>query len=194
MKNLLFTLALLISFGSYAQEKTKIYKGLTEAMSKSEVKAEMKKNKDDYKEVGMGNGVVWTIKKTGMLYVPKDNLIGIWMWPKGTLLSGLGYDATVSYLQEAKRFFVSRDYEILLENEYWDKPQNFTGKGYAYGLVLVSPDQKRVVHLYPAEITLMDGKSTNMQAYLKVLTKSYWDSEMSANAKKREQDTKDTDF
>ena len=46
MKNLLFTLALLISFGSYAQEKTKIYKGLTEAMSKSEVKAEMKKNKD----------------------------------------------------------------------------------------------------------------------------------------------------
>ena len=40
----------------------------------------------------------------------------------------------------------------------------------------------------------MDGKSTNMQAYLKVLTKSYWDSEMSANAKKREQDTKDTDF
>jgi hypothetical protein len=33
-----------------------------------------------------------------------------------------------------------------------------------------------------------------MQAYLKVLTKSYWDKEMDANDKKRQEDTKDTDF
>lgn len=195
MKKLLLLIAITSTISAFSQDKVKIYKGLYEGMTRKEVKTEFKSNKADYNSVSFGNGLEWTIKKTGgMLYNPKDYLVGVWMWPKGTLLSGIGYEATVSYLQQSKKFFLSRGYEILLENEWWDKPQNFVGKSYKYGLVLNSKDNKRVVHLYPAEITLMDGKSTNMQAYIKVFTRSFWDKEMNENKKEYENDTKDTDF
>jgi hypothetical protein len=197
MKRLFILLAVVfMTAPALAQKGTKLYKDLSEGMSIKEAKKMMKKNKDDYKEVSFGNGFMWTIKTTGLMSRKKgeDYLAGVWMWPKGSLLTGVGYDAARGYLDASASFFEERGYTDLIRNDWWNAPQMFNDGGYKYGLVLLSPDGARVVHMYPSEIPSMDGKTTNPQVYIKVFSKGHWDTMMTASADKKEKDTKDTDF
>tara|TARA_B100000963_G_C22490620_1_gene609103 strand:+ start:360 stop:956 length:597 start_codon:yes stop_codon:yes gene_type:complete len=189
-------LSVFLSNVSFSQQGTKLYKNLIEGMSIKDAKKEIKKNKSDYNEVSFGNGFQWTIKSTGLIKKDKksDALYGVFLWPKGTLLSGLGYDGTVNYLNASSKFFLDRGYTELLKNQWWNAPQNFTTANYKYGLVLLSPDKTRVVHLYPVDMLLMDGKTKTNQAYIKLFSKGAWDEMMEEEDQKKSQDTSNTDF
>ena len=165
-------------------------------MSVKAAKKMMKKNKDDYKDVAFGNGFDWTIRTTGLISRAKkdDYLYGVWMWPKGSLITGIGYEAARSYLDNAGTFFEERGYTEVIRNQWWNAPQNFLSGGYKYGLVLASEDNTRVVHIFPAEVPSMDGKTTNETAYIKIFSRGAWDDMMSSDAAKKDKDTKDTDF
>lgn len=198
MKKLVLALAVMfMTAPAIAQEGTKLYKDLSEGMSVKAAKKMMKKNKDDYKEVSFGNGFMWTIKPTGLMSRTKgeDYLAGVWMWPKGSLLTGVGYDVARGYLEASASFFEGRGYTELIRNQWWNAPQNFNDGGYKYGLVLLSPDGSRVVHMYPSEIASMSGNgSTTPQVYIKIFSKGHWDEMMTASEDKKAKDTKDTDF
>jgi len=197
MRKLIFVLAIVFMTAPViAQKGTKLYKDLTEGMSIKEAKKMMKKNKDDYNEVSFGNGFMWTIKPTGLMSRTKgeDYLAGVWMWPKGSLLTGVGYNAARGYLEASASFFEGRGYTELIRNQWWNAPQNFNDGSYKYGLVLLSSDGTRVVHMYPSKVILMDGKTTNHQVYIKIFSKEHWDTMMTASSDKKAKDTKDTDF
>jgi|14BtaG_2_1085337.scaffolds.fasta_scaffold16630_2 hypothetical protein len=191
MKKILFVLLFvpLVSFG-----QVKIYKGLIEGMSKKEAKNVIKKNKNDYKVVAVGNGVEWTIRTTSPMYNPENYLVGVTMWPKGFLLTGTGYEIAVSYLETTKQFFIDRNYSVILESTYWNAPKNFNDGGFLYGCVLLSPDDERVIHIYPSETPSLDGKTYRDTAYAKVMTKSFWDKTQEARKEVKKEEIKDTDF
>ena len=87
-------------------------------MTIKEAKKTIKKNKAQYNEVSFGNGFVWTIKGASSLMNASkgaDYLAGIMMWPKGSLLSGIGYSGTKKYLEASERFFVERGFKDLIE-------------------------------------------------------------------------------
>jgi hypothetical protein len=196
MKNL-FTLILLILSTSVSAQNVKLYKDLSEGLLKKEAKKIIKSNKGDYNEINIGNGFQWTLKTTGLLYGPYKGLRVIWLWPKGSLMSGSGYDRTVSYLNATKSFFESRDWTVLLKNDYWNAPQNFTSKGYLYGLVMLSPDEKRVIHLYPEKVMPLgctENSCMTEQAYMKLMSKSWWDKLMNDSEAQKDKDTSKTDF
>jgi len=195
MKKLLLLFILFnISF-TYSQKGVKLYKDLIEGMSVKDAKKMMKKNKEDYNSVSFGNGFTWTIKKTGLMQKSKksDYLFGVWLWPKGTLLSGLGYDATRNYLDNAGSFFEERGYTKVIKNDWWNAPLNFRDGGYKYGYVLESADKTRVVHIFPTYVATMAGE-TAPNAFIKLFSREGWDYLMSLDDAKKKKDTKDTDF
>ena len=107
----IFTLSvfLIFNFSVNAQKGTKLYKGLFEGMTIKEAKKTIRKNKAEYNEVSFGNGFIWTIKgASSLMNATKgaDYLAGIMMWPKGSLLTGIGYSNTKSYLKASESFFV----------------------------------------------------------------------------------------
>lgn len=165
-------------------------------MSVKAARKMMKKNKKDYQDVAFGNGFMWTIRTSSLISRTRkdDYLYGVWMWPKGSLLSGIGYDAARGYLENAGRFFEERGYKEVIRNQWWNAPRNFLSGGYKYGLVLASDDNTRIVHIYPSEIMLMDGKTKNETAYIKIFSKGAWDEMMNIEDERKQKDTKDTDF
>lgn len=195
MKSQAFLLMLSMLFVANMQGQNKggkLYKDLAEGMSKKEARATIKENREEYISIDIGNGFEWTLRQTGLLF-DKQYLTGIQLWPKGSLLTGLGYDGTVAMLDRSRRFFEERGYKVLLENPYWNAPANFNRKGYLYGLVLTDSSEERVVHLFPSEVT-MDGKTFNEQAYMYLYTKGMWDRIMKEREEKKERDTAETDF
>jgi len=198
MKKIIILIAFhFIAIPISAQQGIKLYKGLSEGMSIKAAKKMMKKNKADYNEVSFGNNFIWTIKPTGLISKTKgsDYLAGIKMWPKGSLLTGVGYDLARGYLQTSASFFEERGYTDLIRSEWWNAPQNFNDGNYKYGLVLLSPEGDRVVHMYPSEVYSMSGDGTKIPTvYIKIFTKGQWEAMMAANADKKVKDTKDTDF
>jgi len=187
-------LILLLFIPLLSSSQVKIYKGLIEGMNSKEAKNVIKKNKNDYKVVAVGNGVEWTIRTTSPMYSPKNYLVGVTMWPKGFGLTGTGYDLAVSYLNTTKEFFIDRNYSVLLESTYWNAPKNFNDGNYLYGCVLLSPDDERVIHIFPSEIMQLDGKSYRDTAFVKVMTKSFWDKTQEARKEVKKEEIKDTDF
>ena len=51
------------------------------------------------------------------------------MWPKGSLLTGVSYDAARRYLETSASFFEERGYTDLIRSEWWNAPQNFNDGG-----------------------------------------------------------------
>ena len=196
MKKLFTILTLTASLLSTAQNVI-LYKDLTEGLNKKEAKKIIKSNKDAYKTVNIGNGFEWTLRTTGLLYDKFGALKVIWLWPKGTLLSGSGYDVTVNYLNATKSFFESRNWTVILQNDYWNAPMNFDTKGFLYGLVMLSPEKDRVIHLYPDKVLPMgctEASCMTEQAYMKLMSKSWWDKELAEQEAKVNKDTSNTDF
>ena len=191
-KYFLIILICTISFPAFSQGGTKLYKNLIEGMPIKEARKTVKKNKADYGEVSFGGGFIWVIKTTGLMRL-NDKLLGIWMWPKGSFMTGVGYDSARNYLDTAGAFFEKRGYTELIKNQWWNAPQNFNSGGYLYGYVLLSPEKDRVVHIYPSEVT-MDGSSFNPQAYIKIFSKTQCDKMIDKRAELESKDTENTDF
>lgn len=145
MKNLLFTLVFLISLGANSQ--TSLFKGLNLGMTKKEAKKEYKQNKSSYDNIDIGNGWIWKTTTTNFYY-GSSGLEGIYFYQKGTLLSGLGYDNTVSCLNMTKQFFENLGYTEFYKNKWWNAPLNFS---YSYGLILVSSDKAKIAHIFPTK-------------------------------------------
>jgi hypothetical protein len=180
-----------ISTTSYSQ--ISLYKEINDGMDKSTALSIYKKNKTEYKEINLGNGFVYTINRMGGIGVDEnDKVRTITMWPKGTALSGLGWQGTVNYLNHTRSFFEQKGYEILLENPYWNAPLNFNASGYVYGLVMVNSDGDKVVHIFPVEMMLMESKIYN--SYIVLTTKDYWDKSMNKRKEKFVSETTNTDF
>ena len=49
---------------------TKIFKGISEGMTKKVFKAEFKKNKSDYRGVELGNGITWVLAQSNAILIP----------------------------------------------------------------------------------------------------------------------------
>ena len=192
-----FALFIVVANFTFAQNGTKLYKDLKEGMSIKLAKKIIKKNRGDYNEVQFGGGVNWTIKTTGLMRKTKgsDYLYGIFMWPKGSMLTGLGYDAARTYLSVAGSFFEEKGYTEIVKNQWWNAPQTFNSGNYLYGYVLLSPEKDRVIHLFPSEVPSLDGKSPpNPTAYLQIYSKDSWDAVVKLNDEKNKKKTKNTDF
>lgn len=196
MKKIITLIALSVSLLASAQN-VKLYKDLTEGLTKKEAKKVIKSNKEAYVSVNIGNGFEWTLRTTGLLYGKFGGLKTIWLWPKGTLMSGSGYDATVNYLNATKSFFESRNWTVILKNDYWNAPQNFDTKGFLYGLVMLSPEKDRVIHLYPEKVMPLGCTEVSCmtdQPYMKLMSKNYWDEQLAQREAKLNKETQNTDF
>jgi hypothetical protein len=124
-----------------------LFKGLNLRMSKKDAKKEYKLNKSLYNNIDIGNGWVWRTTFPNLTF-GKDGLKGIYFYQKGTLLSGMGYDNTVSCLNMTKQFFEDLGYTEFYKNKWWNAPLNFS---HTYGLIMVSSDKAKIAHLFPTK-------------------------------------------
>jgi len=147
MKNILFTIALLITTSIYSQS---IYKGLEFGMSKSEAKKEFKANKSDYITVDLGNNFLYRIYQQNFIY-DQNRLVGVLFSPKGAAF-GLSYDLTKQYLIHTRGFFEGLGYETYIENQWWNAPLNYLSSGSKWGLVLNKKDKTTIVQMYPQSV------------------------------------------
>jgi hypothetical protein len=129
-----------------AQERPSLFKGLLIGMTKKEVKAEYKANKDIYTNIDIGNGWVYKTKVANMFIDSKTGLEGLYFFLKGSLLSGVGYQNTRNALEMTRQFFENIGYTVFYENVHWNLPLNFTS---LYGLIMVDKDKTKIVHLFP---------------------------------------------
>lgn len=149
--NSLFVLLLTSNF-LFSQAGTTIFKGVSEGMTKKQFKAEHKANKSDYKDINLGNDVVWTLASSNGIFEPKDNLVGIKFIAKGVIypLNDLGIDGTVNYLRETEKYLLNNGYVKFYEDEEneirWVVLFNYSVK---WGAVYVNYTQKKVAHLIP---------------------------------------------
>ena len=129
-----------------AQERPSLFKGLLLGMTKKEVKAEYKANKEIYTDIDIGNGWVYKTDIPNM-YIDKEiGLKGIYFFLDGTKLSGVGYQNTRNALEMTRNFFENIEYTVFYENKYWNLPLNYTAK---YGLIMVDKDKTKIAHLFP---------------------------------------------
>ena len=190
MKKLIFTLLFLTTV---VNAQTSLYKDLTEGMSKKEAKKVIKADKDNYKVVDLGNGFKWTLRTTGLRYNEQDQLTVVYLWPYKSAITGIGYDATVNMLDHSKSFFESKGYTVLLQNKFWNAPANHDAHNFVYGLVMLSPQGDRVVHLYPSKVFTMAQELVHT-AYLELMSKKQWDSYLESRKSKKLESTSNTDF
>ncbi|MGC6421973.1 MAG: hypothetical protein ACON47_04565 [Flavobacteriaceae bacterium] len=155
MKNIFITLlSLLIAPYIFSQPGTKIFKGAMEGMNKKAFKSEVKSNKSEYKDINIGNDVIWMLAQTNGIFEPKDNLIGVKFIAKGALypISEIGEDATTKYLEHTVEYLKSNGYIVIYEDseKRWNWPRifNYSNK---YGIVLVNYEEKKAAHLIPFE-------------------------------------------
>lgn len=124
-----------------------LFKGLNLGMSKKDAKKEYRLNKSLYDNVDIGNGWIWKTTIPNLTF-GKDGLQGVYFYQQGTLLSGMGYDSTVSCLNMTKQFFENLDYTVFYKNEWWNAPVNFSS---VYGLIMVSSDKTKIAHIFPTK-------------------------------------------
>jgi len=158
MKYFFLLFIFIVSVISNAQP---IYLGLEYGMTKDQAILEFQQNKDKYNNIDLGNGFAWRLFKQNFIY-QNDSLVGLTFSPVGGAF-GLSYDITVRYLNYTRDFFEKKGYTLIAENEYWNAPENFIAKGYAFGLLLANEDQTIIVHLYPYKF------QDRYNAYFKVL-------------------------
>ena len=140
----LFLLAPIFIFS----QDVSLFKGLNIGMSKKEVKAELKKGKEIYTNVDVGNGWVWKTDHRNTYYNSNGGLEGIYFYQKGTMLSGMGYENTVNCLEMSEIFFKNIGYKEFYKNKWWNAPVNFSA---SYALVLVSSDNTKIAHVFPTK-------------------------------------------
>ena len=124
-----------------------VYMGLEFGMSKSEAKKEFKKNKDDYKTIDIGNGVLYRINRHNFIY-KNTKLVAVALHPKGSAL-GMPYDLTRNYLTMTRSFFESLNYQTLIENKWYNAPIKYLKSSSKWGLVLNKEDKNTIVQMYP---------------------------------------------
>ena len=83
----------------------------------------------------------------------------------------------------------------MIRNKWWDAPQNFHEGGYKYGLVMVSPEDDRVIHMYPITYpSPLNPDTKQTTAYIQLYSKGQWDKMMNSSEVKKSKDTSKTDF
>jgi len=155
MKNIYFTLiTFLITSLMFSQSGKTIFIGATEGMKKKGFKSEVKSNKNQYREIDIGNDVKWVLAQSNGIYEPKDYLIGVKFIAKGSLypINEIGEDATKKYLEHTVEYLKNNGYIVIYEDsdQYWNYPRifNYSNK---YGIVLVNYEEKKAAHLIPFE-------------------------------------------
>lgn len=152
MRKLLFTIALMIMTLTTLGQ-TELYNGLSEGMTKDEVKQELKQN--DYKGISFGNGVEWQVYSHKTLDYENDGLVGVHMIGS----TNYGMDATgkngQQYLSQTAKILIGKGYKTYLENDNWQYPHLWDYSNYKYGLMLVNPENTKVVHLYYTGTSIM---------------------------------------
>ena len=153
MKKVIVALTLLLGHFLPAQT-TVIFKGTQEGMSKKGFKSEIKSNKEDYKEIDLGNDVNWVLAQSNGIFEPKDNLIGVKFIAKGALypISDLGDDETKKYLEHTVDYLKNNGYTVFHEDpdKEWAWPRLFNESN-KYGIVLINYQDKKAAHLIPFE-------------------------------------------
>jgi hypothetical protein len=195
MKKLLI-LGLMFGLTIKLNAQTKLYKGIYDGMNHKSAINEFKENKDDYSEVNLGNGFIYTINRMGGIVANEKNEVKtITMWPKGSALTPVGYQLTINYLNHSRSFFIKQGYSVMLENPNWNLPMRFNDAGYVYGLVLLSPEKDRVVHLFPTK-QLVLGSTTEYtyNPYIILMTKNHWDYVQNKRTDNLTSQTSKTDF
>jgi hypothetical protein len=124
-------------------------------MSKSEAKKEFKKNKDDYKTVDIGNGVLYRIYRQNFIY-KNNKLAAVTLNPKGSAF-GMSYDLTRNYLTMTRSFFESLNYQTFIENKWYNAPINYLKSSSKWGLVLNKEDKSTIVQMYPMSMGAGSG-------------------------------------
>lgn len=123
-----------------------LFKGLKLGMTKKEARKEYKANKDDYTNVDIGKGWIYTTTIPNMYFDNNKGLVRIYFYPKGALLSGIGHQNTMNGLEMTKQFFENIGYEVFYKNENWKYPLNFANN---YALLMTDSEKTKVVHLFP---------------------------------------------
>ncbi|WP_422105576.1 hypothetical protein [Winogradskyella sp.] len=132
------------------EEKLTLFKGLYYGMPIKEAKKEHKNNKDEYINVDLGDGVIWELRRGGL--VKQDNkLVVLVMQPKGFTF-GMNNEEGEIYLKKTRLFFEEKGYTLISEPEYWDVPLLFSPYN-KMGLLLGNEEKGLMIELRPVKIT-----------------------------------------
>lgn len=146
-KIFLLTLGLFYVCVGFSQS---LYKGLVYDMSKKEAYKEFKRNKAEYTNIQLGNGVAWRMYKQNFHFY-NDVLKGIILTPKGGAL-GMSNSNGEVYLNNTYKFLRGKGYSVLRKPEYWNIPILFDQHN-TYGIVLVNPDKTTTIELRPRRLS-----------------------------------------
>jgi hypothetical protein len=154
MRKILIIITMLMTIITMGQ--TQLYKGFTEGMTTSEAMRELKKNKKRYKDIDFGKGIKWQVFKNKGSFVADDNsLVGVHFIGNDYYGQGFTGQAGFLALEQTANVLLEKGYEVYLENEDWKYPHYWERNNYAYGLMLLSPDKTKVVHLYYTGTSIM---------------------------------------
>lgn len=145
LKNLISILLLFYSISLFSQEK--IYKDFNENMSKSEVLVNYAKNKERLDRIEFTKDISWRISVDRFQFTENDQLKVVTLIP-ADMGNGYNYIKTVTHLTKSKNFLESLGYEVVYENELWNRPQSFVDQNLPYAIILQNPSNLNYVSIY----------------------------------------------
>jgi hypothetical protein len=150
MKRLVLILVSLFFLSFSQEEELTLYKGLYYGMPIKNAKKEHKKNKSEYINIDLGDGIIWELRRNGLVDL-KGKLTMLVMQPKGFTF-GMSNEEGEIYLKKTRLFFEDNGYSLISEPEYWDSPILFSPYN-KMGLLLGNEDKGLMIELRPVTIT-----------------------------------------
>lgn len=115
-------------------------------MSEDEVVQVFKNTASNLTDISFSDQVSWDVTLQRFRY--EDGKLKVVALTPFGMGNGFNYIKTFTHLKDSREFLISLGYQVVLENKWWNRPQNFVDNAYPYGLVLQSPNKKNEVNFY----------------------------------------------